>query len=200
MINDKYSAGMVKKQTFFREMLQAVSIKKTTAHVDDLKKALLIDNYLNINPARRNQEISSTVLARLASLSDDQINLLAEGSLSEQKQMTMISIMKSERLVREFINEVYIDKLEKGLRTLEDLDFNLFFRRKAEENDEVAKWQDITIRKLKQVMKKILRELDFITDQGKSLLILEPLASQELLNALRGEPMEIRGLFLRGNV
>ena len=200
MINDKYSAGMVKKQTFFREMLQAVSIKKTTAHVDDLKKALLIDNYLNINPARRNQEISSTVLARLASLSDDQINLLAEGSLSEQKQMTIITIKKYERLVREFINEVYIDKLEKGLRTLEDLDFNLFFRRKAEENDEVAKWQDITIRKLKQVMKKILRELDFITDQGKSLLILEPLASQELLNALRGEPMEIRGLFLRGNV
>ena len=200
MINEKYSAGMVKKQTFFREMLQAVSVKKTTAHVDDLKKALLTDNYLNINPARRNQEISSTVLARLASLSDDQINLLAEGSLSEQKQMTMISIMKTERLVRDFINEVYMDKLEKGLRTLEDLDFNLFFRRKAEENDEVAKWQDVTIKKLKQVMKKILRELDFITDQGKDLLILEPLASQELLDALRGEPMEIRGLFLRGNV
>lgn len=200
MINEKYSAGMVKKQTFFREMLQAVSIKKTTAHVDDLKKALLIDNYLNINPARRNQEISSTVLARLASLSDDQINLLAEGSLSEQKQMTMISIMKTERLVKDFINEVYMDKLEKGLRTLEDLDFNLFFRRKAEQNDEVAKWQDVTIKKLRQVMKKILRELDFITDQGKDLLILEPLASQELLDALRGEPMEIRGLFLRGNV
>jgi len=193
----KYSAGLVKKPTFFREMIQVGGLKLQGLEQKELKEKLIKENILKITPARRNKEISAAVLVRVNALNENELLLLVNGSVKDKKQIVMLSIMKTERLVREFINEVYLEKIELGQTVFEDVDLNVFFRRKAEEEEAVAKWQEVTIKKLKQVFKKILRELEFIKVEGKKLELLPPLVSKEFLNAIDDEDLAITKVFRR---
>lgn len=195
---DKYSAGLVKKPTFFRETIEVGTLKLQGFSKNELKDLLLEENVLKITPARRNREISSAVLNRIESLDKNELEVLKNGSLSEKKYMTMVSIMKTERLIRELINEVYIDKLQIGQTIIDDGDLNVFFRRKAEEHEDVAKWKDVTIKKMKQVIKKILKELEMVKVNGKSMEMLPPIVSQNFLHAIDYEDESIKRVFKRG--
>lgn len=197
MINEKYSARMVKSPTFYREVIEVGTLKLQGFEGKDLKNKLLDENPLHITPARRNKEISAAVLVRVNTLTQSELNLLVNGSVSDKKQMVMLSIMKTERIVREFINEVYLEKLDIGQTSLEDVDFNFFFRRKQEEEEAVEKWQDVTIKKLKQVFKKILKELDFIKVDGKTMELLPPFVSANFIKAIEGEEIIITKVFRR---
>ncbi len=134
----------------------------------------------------------------MAFLNRKELEVLEKGSLSEKKYMTMISIMKTEKLVREFINEIYVDKLEIGQTFIDDGDLNVFFRKKSEQHEDVAKWKDITINKIKQVMKKILKELEMIKLNGKNMEIIPPIVSRSFLDAIDYEDESIKRVFKRG--
>lgn len=195
---DKYSAGLVKKPTFFRETIEVGALKLQGFSKNELKDMLLEDNVLKITPGRRNREISSAVLNRIESLDKNELEVLENGSLSEKKYMTMVSIMKTERLIRELINEVYVDKLEIGQTIIDDGDLNVFFRRKAEEHEDVAKWKDVTVKKMKQVIKKILKELEVVKTNGKVMELLPPIVSQNFIDAIDYEDDSIKRVFKRG--
>ncbi|MCD5414442.1 MAG: DUF1819 family protein [Clostridiales bacterium] len=196
MMNQKYSARMVKSPTFFREMIEVAGLKLQGLDGKTLRSKLINDNILKITPARRNKEITSAVLVRVDALTYDELVLLVHGSLSDKRQITMVSIMKTERIVREFINEVYVDKMGFGHTEIEEADLNIFFRRKAEE-EAVAKWQDVTVKKLKQVLKKILKELGFIKIDGKRMELVPPIPTRELLEAIESENVSIKRVFER---
>ncbi|PHS35615.1 MAG: hypothetical protein COA82_04050 [Alkaliphilus sp.] len=198
MIIEKYSARMVKSPTFFREMVEVGKLKFQGIEGSELRKILIDDNILKITPPRRNKEITSAVLVRVNALTNSELSLLVNGSLSDKKQIVMISIMKTERIIREFINEVYVDKLLFGHAELEDVDFNTFFRLKAEEQEAVAKWKDVTVKKLKQVFKKILKELELISVEDKKMRVLAPMPTRELLEVIEGEEQSIRKVFEKG--
>ena len=195
---EKYSAGFVKKPTFFRETIEVGVLKLQGYTKNELKEKLLEENPLKITPARRNKEISSAVLLRVESLSIDELDVLVNGSLSDKKYMVMISIMKTERIIRELINELCVEKMEMGVNSIDDGDWNVFFRRKAEEHEEVAKWREITIKKMKQVIKKILKDLELIRVSCKSFELLPPLVSQRFIDAIKYEDISIKKIFMRG--
>lgn len=198
MINDKYSARIVKSPTFFRETIEVGTLKLQGLTEEELRVKLIEENPLKIMPARRNKEISSAVVARVEALTQMQLQVLKSGSLSDKKYMTMVSIMKTERLIRELLNEVYVDKHEMGQKIIDDGDLNVFFRRKAEEHEDVAKFQDVTIKKLKQVIKKILKELELVKAVGKSMEILPPIPSKQFIEAIEHEDSSIKSVFMRG--
>lgn len=195
---DKYSAGLVSRPTLFREIIKLGAWKYQGLSKSELKEMLLEDNMLKIASSRRKREISSTVLNRIESLDQNELEVLNNGSISEKKYMTMISIMKTQRLIRELINEVYVDKLEIGQTIIDDGDLNVFFRRKAEEHEEVARWKDVTVKKMKQVIKKILKELEMVKANGKSLELLPPIVSRDFLDAIEHEDISIKRVFTRG--
>ena len=91
-MNEKYSARMVKSPTFFREMIEVGGLKLQGLTGNNLRNKLIDDNILKITPARRNKEITSAVLVRVNTLSDNELKLLINGSLSDKKQIVMISI------------------------------------------------------------------------------------------------------------
>lgn len=192
---EKYSAGIVKKPTFLRESIEVAALINQGLERHEVKSKLLSENILKITPQRRNVEISSAVLTRLSQLTSDQIQLMCNGSLEDRKQVVLLSILKSERLLRDFMNEVYLEKLYMSQRTLNDADINLFFNHKAETDDDVAKWKDVTIKKIKQVIKKILKELGYLEINGKAALITPPIISDRFLKVLSGEDADIRRIF-----
>lgn len=61
--------------------------------------------------------------------------------------MALLAIMKTNRLFLEFIEEVYLEKVQLGEQELESKDLRIFFNNKIEQSPKVAGWQESTVKK-----------------------------------------------------
>ena len=68
---------------------------------------------------------------------------------------------------------------------LTDKDFNVFFRRKSEQSDKIAKWVDYTYYKLGQVYKRILKEAGFIKNVNKEIEIVPQIMENDVIDHLQ---------------
>ncbi|EYE87600.1 hypothetical protein Q428_12405 [Fervidicella metallireducens AeB] len=107
------------------------------------------------------------------------------GSLQTSKQLAIYSILKIDRLFFEFMKEVYKEKLLLKDFIITDKDFNVFFRRKAEQSEQIAEWKDYTFYKLKQVYKRVLCEAGFIKNSKKEVEILPQIMEEEVVQHLK---------------
>ena len=93
--------------------------------------------------------------------------------------------MKTDRLFFEFMQEVYKEKHILRDYKLLHKDIKSFFRRKAEQSEQIAGWMDITIKKLIQVYKRILSESGFAKHDNKDIEILPQIMEEELINHIK---------------
>ena len=54
------------------------------------------------------------------------------------------------------------------------------------------------MKKLKQVFKKILKELELISIEDKKMRVLAPMPTRDLLGVIEGEDQSIRKVFEKG--
>jgi len=177
----KYSSGIKSKPFLYVEFKKAAELmlEHPDQSIRDLKKKTVEENIFQFDSTNRKKEVASAVFKRLKVLDDFLIDKLLNGTIDSGKQITVYSILKTDRLFFEFMNEVYKDKYQVRDPYLRDKDFNIFFQHKAEQSERVAKWVNYTYYKLKQVYIRILFEANFIKDQDERE-INKPLISPEL--------------------
>jgi len=192
---EAYSAGAVSRPTLYKETLLLAGYKSQGFGDGELKRMALEENILKFKAPDRMRQISSVVLRRLDSLSAEGLKLLEEGTVNEKKMVVILSILKTDRLFREFMTEVYLDKLDIMTLEINDGDFERFFAHKREQSEKVDKWTDATLSKLRQVYKKMLVDLSFAKPGRKSIVLLKPLISREMDLLLKDEIEPIKKIF-----
>ena len=120
---------------------------------------------------------------RVSNLTPYQLNVLLNGDLVTQKQMTLVSICKSYAFIREFVVEVLREKSLVYDYQITDGDYISFYRRKFDLHDEMDSITEITERKIKQVTFKILEQAGLINDI-KNRIIQPQIINYNLVNAL----------------
>ena len=60
------------------------------------------------------------------------------------KLFVLISILKTDKLFFEFMNEVFRQNILLGNYTLKKTDFNIFFSNKKNQNKNINNWKNIT--------------------------------------------------------
>ncbi|MEJ6952105.1 DUF1819 family protein [Natronospora cellulosivora (SeqCode)] len=182
----QYSTAIKNKPFLYIELKKMAELKLNNLEMSDkeLKNKAMEDNIFQYNSKSRRQAITSTVSKRIKVLDRFLLEKLLNGSIDTSKQITIYSILKTDRLFYEFMDEVYKDKYQLRDPYLTDKDFNIFFQHKAEQSERVAKWVDYTYYKLKQVFIRILFEAGFIKDQ-KEREIQKAIISKELADHLK---------------
>jgi len=177
----KYSSGIKSKPFLYVEFKKAAELlaEHPDKSISQLKKKTIEDNVFQFNSINRKKEVASAVFKRLNVLDDFLLNKLLNETIDTCKQINIYSILKTDRLFFEFMNEVYKDKYEIRDPYLRDKDFNIFFQSKAEQSERIAKWVDYTYYKLKQVYIRILFEAGFIKDQDEREII-KPLINSDI--------------------
>ena len=104
------------------------------------------------------------IKARLECLSRDEIRLLSEGPFEEQKLISFVSFARLYRFFYEFMIEVVVEKILVFDYTLTEMDYNVFFNRKAVDHPEVEKLTTATQNKVKQVVFKVLEQAGIINN------------------------------------
>ncbi len=181
----KYTSVLKSRPFLYLELKKAGQLKIQGFTDEDLMKKAVEENIFTVNSEARKREIASTVINRLREIDDFVLDKVVNGSLQTSKQLVIYSILKTDRLFFEFLQEVYREKLMLKDYIFTDKDFNIFFRRKSEQSEQIAEWKDYTFYKLKQVYKRILSEAGFIKISKQEVRLLPQIIEIEIVDHLK---------------
>ena len=183
--NWRYRTAIKSQSFLYIEMKKAARLVLQGFDEDQIRNKSLSDNIFQVNTDARKAEIASAVITRLKALDRFLIEKLVNADIQTSKLIAIYSIMKTDRLFFEFMNEVYKDKVILGDQFILDKDFNIFFDRKKEQSAKVASWTDYTFYKLKQVITRILTESGLINNEGRKREIVRPIVENSVADHLK---------------
>ena len=149
-----------------------------------VRKLLQQENLLQSRTSSRTTRVAQELIKRLVRLSPDQLGLLVEGTLSEQKYLLWYAVCKTYAFIDEFSREVLHEKFLARNLLMTDLDYDAFFNRKSEWNDKLQNVTEKTRKKIRQVTFLMMKEAELISMQNE---ILRAMLSNRLMEVLRPE-------------
>ena len=118
------------------------------------------------------------------------ISELFQSDLATAKLIILVGATATDRLLFEFVYEVYRNNIKMGENKLEDRDFNVFFQEKAAQSQKIAGWSESAIKKLKQTYSKYLFEAGLIEGVKENRNIVKVYVDDRLRNSLVQNNME----------
>ena len=98
--------------------------------------------------------------------------------------MLVYAIMKTDRLVKEFVRELYYDKLLMNDQNLEKYEITKWFNSKYDISEFLRSRSESTQYKLQQVMLQIMTSSGLLKKNGDLYEINRPLLSKEFIDLL----------------
>ncbi len=176
----KYSSTIKTRGFLFHETKKASALYLQGLSVAEIRQKALDENIFLLKTENRRKEIAATVLERIGTLDDFLHKKLVYGILETGKQIVLYSIMKTDRLFFEFMQEVYREKHLLRDYVIADRDISAFFYRKAEQSNLLMSWTDYTFYKLGQVYKRILLESGLAKRSKRRLEIAGAVIEQDV--------------------
>jgi hypothetical protein len=153
----------------FRESLTVAQRFDELQDWDFVREAVIAGNLLRMRTQNASKRIFREVASRLKELTAAELDLLLTGSRQEQQHLLWLAICKRYRFIYDFAVEVIREKFLRLDFELTYDDYDVFFNNKAEWHPEVAGVAESTRKKLRQVVFKMLREVNFLSPEGQIL-------------------------------
>lgn len=182
MVVNKYKLSFTAASLSISESIKIAEVYLSCKDWEKTKTEVAENNLLQSRTNSRTVRVSRELIQRLKFLTDEQLALLVEGNLQEQKYLLWFAICKTYDFIREFAIEVLLDKFLSLHLEISELDYDAFFNRKADWNEELDSITSTTKDKLKQVVFRMLRETGLIS---KNNLIIQATLSNRLIDVLR---------------
>lgn len=164
----QYNGSLTREQFLFFEMRMTAKLMTEGLSDDEVVVRIIEENLFQYPTERSVKKMARVCIERLNAMRDQSlVQAIASQSSEIAKQICLYAIMKYSKLVYEFMVTVIGDKYSSKDYSFGRIDLNVFFMRLQEQDDDVASWSDATIRKIKQVITRMLVETEFI-DNTKS--------------------------------
>ena len=144
----EYSAGLVSKLLWFNELKRTAQIQMEIDDPDEVRETIIRDNVYQINKIERSTRIYNYCIKRLKNMDNDLKDILVYGDTSDAKIIALISTMKLEKILFDFVYEVYREKIMLGDYEITEKDMKIFLDYKATQSDEIAEWSESTNAKI----------------------------------------------------
>lgn len=160
-----YKASLTREQFLFHEMRIVAKFMVDRKNESEITDIITEDNLFQYPTERMTVGMVRACYRRLNLLSSERlIRNVAEHPVEEAKQICLYAIMKDNRLVWDFMVTVIGEKYRNQDFSYGKLDLTSFFIRLQEQNEAIAGWSESTVKKLKSVLNRILRENDYLND------------------------------------
>ncbi len=179
------SGQITREQYLFYEMRTTARLMSEGLEDCEVIKRIAEENLFQYPTEKSIVSMSKACIVRLHSLNDNSlIEAVATQPMGVAKQICLYAMMKRYRLMRDFMVTVIGEKYRIQELSFGKKDVNVFFMQIQEQDDFVASWSESTIKKIRQVMIKVLAEneyLDTIKSERLNPIWLSPI----LENAIR---------------
>ncbi len=114
---------------------------------------------------------------RLKMLNEREFDILCTGSPDDVKSMIWLSIVKMYSFVMDFFIEIILKKYQEQRYSILDSDYYIFWESKRCVSNEISTLSDSSVKKIKQVVFKMLYDLGFI-DSVRTRQIVKPILTE----------------------
>lgn len=149
-----------------------------------LRKRNVEENLIQYKQPKSISRVNSAIFKRLNILDKKQLNFLVNDELQQSKYMLVYSIMKTDNIVKDFMREVYYDKLLMNDTTIQQYEVEKWFNNKCDVSEFLNSRSDSTKYKLKQVLMQIMNASGLVKREKNIFYINRPLLSDEFINLL----------------
>ena len=180
-----YSGAITAEQFLFHEIRVAAKYYLDGISACDAIEEIKKNNLFQYPTERLVARMTRCCYKRLDALDDEQLRReLSAAPTAVAKQINLYAMMRHNRVVRDFMVGVIGEKFRSQDFGFSRKDLNVFFSHLQEQNDDIAGWSESTVNKIKQVLTKILVEVE-ILDSVRSERLNPVLICEELEDGIR---------------
>ena len=173
--SQKYSSDLKSESPWFNEFKKVLALYESGVSLEDIKQKIVRENLFGVGRTSTAETTCRYLLRRLNFMDAELLKLFNNSDLATQKIINFIAIVRGDRLLSDFLNEVYREKIIVGYSELNATDINAFFTDKASHDDVVAKWSDTTLGRLRREYFLLLTDANLLQRDGRKYLITPPI-------------------------
>lgn len=196
--NIKYTFSFTGASALIAETLVIAEEHNRLKDWKAVEKSLLDNNLLNKVKQTTFKREFSEIKKRLSLLTQDQLQLMIHGSLDDAKAMILLSLIKAYTFLRDFIVEVIRNKYLLFDTVISDIDYIRFVNTKSLSHNELNAITEVTAKKVKQVVFKLLEQVGLIT-QARNGSILKPILNAKVIDVIIDDDPALLSAFLFSN-
>lgn len=136
------------------------------------REIVIENNILQSRTISRSKRLVREIITRLSNLTEEQLTLLIEGNLEEQKQLLWFAVCKTYPFIAEFATEVLHQKFLLMEKQVSHSDFHAFFLKKLDLHPELEKTTESTQQKLQSTLFLMMRQADLINTKFQIIRVL----------------------------
>ncbi len=138
---------------------------------------VLAHNLLQSRTVSTSKRFYSAIKARLASLTIEELQYLVSADEVEQRQLLWIAICRKYAFIRNFAEQVLVEKYRSFKLELDFETYEAFFFQECSTHPELESISESTRYKVRQILYKIMREAGLLDKKNK---IIPALVSREI--------------------
>lgn len=179
MSQTKYLMSFTTGGLFYAESLLLLELY--SENWDDAYDQALEKNTLQTRVISTAKRVLREIIGRLRMLTEEELELLHQGSASEQKYLLWLAVCRRYTFIHDFASEVIRERYLTLKHDLPNEEFEVFYNAKEQWHEELEKLAESTRNKLRTVLYRILQEADII-DANK--LILPAILTDDLISCI----------------
>ena len=161
----KGSAQITREQFLFYEMRTTAKLICEGLEDNEIIDRIVEDNLFQYPTEKSIRRMAKACIVRLKGICDiDLVEAVASQSSETAKQICLYAMMKQYRLVWDFMITVIGEKYRMQNFSFSQMDVNVFFMQLQEQDDYVAGWSESTMKKILQILIRVLAENEYLDD------------------------------------
>ena len=149
-----------------------------------LKKRVIDENLINYNKVSSIKRVLPAMFRRLDVMDKEMLEAFVNSDVETSKYILLYTIMKTDRLMRDFIAEIYKDKIYMREEYIEKFEVTNWYQEKCAISETLSKYNESTAKKLRQVITKILQDSGLVIKEKDRFKIIRPLLSDRYIEML----------------
>jgi hypothetical protein len=166
MKNKRYSMSFTTGSLFYKESLTLVVLYIEINDWKMVREKVVSKNLLQARTLNTSKRICREIISRLKTLSASELDLLVNSNSQDQRYILWMAICRRYEFIADFAVEVLRERYISLKTELHQEDYEAFFNRKSEWHPELDEIRPATKQKLRQVLFKILKEVDLLTSNN----------------------------------
>ena len=200
MRKKEYSAGIVSKGFWFLEFKKFLELLIEGKSESEIKELQDEENIFSAPSKDYGKRIISEINKRIKVLPKEIKELFFESDTGTQKVINLLSIMGTDKLFFEYVYNSYRNELLLGTKKYNPGIVMKFLKEKAEQNEEVAKFSEKTLKRMQGTYGNYLKEAGLLEEKNKEILYGKVYLDYELEKLLMENNMEVYIKTLKGEV
>ena len=185
---EDYSAKLTAEPFLYTETKIIAEYILNGEDVNELRKRNIEENLIHYKKQKSIQRVNSPIFRRLSVLDEEMLREFIYSDIDTSRYILLYAIMKTDKLVRDFVIEVYKDKLLMQKEYIEKFDIDNWYEDKCTISQNLRERSESTTNKLKQVIMKIMQDSGLVKKEREKnnyrFKVIRPLLKDKFINEL----------------